>query len=401
MFYVSCNPGFEKGLEAEIKEIWPWLIETNGQHTQLPYPPMTVEHGGILVDCPLEMGIQFNFFLKTAHRVLWRLAEFRVRDFPKMFEKVRSLPWEKFLTSHQIEWSVSASKSRLNHEKRIEETCSEAFAKAAMKIPMTSEHVHKIFVRVHDDLCSISLDSSGEHLHKRGWGSRKGEAPLRETIAAFVLRALIGPTNPAQLAQTCLVDPMCGSGTLLLEAASLFEPNFNRKFDFLYWKNVPKLFKTELWRKNYKLLKRGGAFAAYRGYDMDEKVIQAARLNFEDMQSQLQIQIANLEFQKQNLFEEAAEPLPNQNIWCVSNPPYGERLRVQGQKEFSYDDLLLQMIKKFKPQKVGLLLPDKNLVKNIKAPVGFRKSSESSFSNGGLDVVFLIFTAEPLNPPTH
>jgi putative N6-adenine-specific DNA methylase len=401
MFYVSCNPGFEEAVAAEIKESWTWLIGLNGMPNATAYPEMTLEKGGVTVDAPLEYGLQLNFFLKTAHRILWRVAEFRVRDFPKMFEKVRQIPWTKYLETPDVEWVVSASKSRLNHEKRIEDTCREAFAKAFPGKPEGKNPVQQIFVRVHDDLCSISLDSSGEHLHKRGWGTRKGEAPLRETLAAFVLRQLIGDTPPAALSQITLVDPMCGSGTLLLEAASLWKPNFGREYPFMHWKQTPKIFKTELWKKNYRLLNEESPFKAMTGFDLDDKVLAAARENLQDLKTQTGLN-PQIRFEKENLFEGTGQI--DGVVWCVSNPPYGERLRVQGQGEFSYEDLLARMAQKFSAKRVGLLLPDKTMVRNLRPPEGFQKLLEVPFSNGGLDVVFLIYTAStevPRHPPTR
>jgi len=403
MFYVPCNPGFEEDLQTEIRECWPWLIALNGAANASAIPEMIPQHGGVSIDAPLELGIQLNFFLKTAHRVLWRVGDFRTRDFPKLFEKVRQIPWEKYLVSNQVEWVVSAGKSRLNNEKRIEETCREAFASVKGLSPGAPQ---KIYVRIFDDQCTLSLDSSGEHLHKRGWGTRKGEAPLRETLSAFVLRQMMTDASPGELGQITLVDPMCGSGTLLLEAASLWKPNFARAYSFLNWKNTPKLFKTELWKKNYKLLTAETPFAAYRGFDVDEKVLGAARENLQDLCKILSIEKLDIRFEMQDLFAETKDPSFGK-VWCIANPPYGERLRVQqkgGKGEFSYDDLLARMAEKHRAQKIGLLLPNKMLVKNIKPPMNYKLNLEIPFSNGGLDVLFLVYnslTAEPLHPPRH
>lgn len=425
MFYIPCNLGFEEEVVTEIKESWPWLISPNGGANTFPYPEIEIDRGGVSVDVPLEFGVQFNFFLKTAHRVLWRLADFKTRDFPKLFEKVKQIPWEKYLSSDQVEWVVAASKSRLNNEKRIEETCAEAFAKSvgAKQLGKSlTQFPQKIFVRVFDDHCTISLDSSGEHLHKRGWGTRKGEAPLRETLAAFMLRKMMNEASPAELAQITLVDPMCGSGTLLLEGISLWRPNFARDFSFFNWKHSPKIFKTELWRKNYKLLGSDHPFGAYVGYDFDEKILMAARENFADLQNltvEGSTRDVQLSFEIQNLFANGnLSPAATAvgKIWCVANPPYGERLRVQGQShgqlhgkgqaEFFYDDLLAKIASKFNADKLGILLPDKLIVKNLKSLAGYEKTMEFSFSNGGLDVIFLIYikskpTEARQHPPKH
>lgn len=388
-FYISCALGFEETVAAEIRQAWPLMIEINGQANQSPLPEMTLEKGGVLVKAPLALGLQLNFFLKTAHRVLFRLAEFKVRDFPKLYEKIQKIPWGNILNGPALEWQVSASKSRLNNEKRIEETCQESFAKVAGEIQGTAKASQTVYVRIHDDLCTISLDSSGEHLHKRGWGVLKGEAPLRETLAAYMIMEMIGESPLTKTQQVAFVDPMCGSGTLVLEAASLWQPVFARNFAFLEWKNTPKIFKSPLLKKNYKLLQKQAPFKTYWGFDLDGKVIQAASENLKSLQEKTEIENLKVRFEEESLF--AGETKTLGPVWCLTNPPYGERLHVQGQEEFSYQDLVQRMADKFSAEKIGVLLPNKSLVRALKAPEGYRKQKDLAFSNGGLEVLFLIF----------
>jgi putative N6-adenine-specific DNA methylase len=393
-FYISCSLGFEETLAQEIRQCWPQLIEINSQANGNPLPEMTFEMGGVLIKTSFELGLQLNFFLKTAHRVLWRVTDFKVRDFPKLFEKVQKIPWGNYLNGTEIEWVVAASKSRLNNEKRIEETCREAFAKISMKIQGASKSVQAIYVRVYEDHCTISLDASGENLHKRGWGVLKGEAPLRETLAAFLIREMMENARPEKTQQVTVVDPMCGSGTIILEAASLWQPVFDREFSFLEWKNTPKIFKSPLLKKNYKLLQKQAPFKSYLGYDIEEKVLVAARENQKSLESKTEIENLKIRFENENIFEGEKKSLGP--VWCITNPPYGERLHIQGQsngqESFSYQDLLQRMADKFSAEKIGVLLPNKNIVKALKAPEGYKKRKEIPFSNGGLEVVYLIYT---------
>lgn len=397
-FYISCNLGFEEALVQEIRQCWPQLIEINGRPNSSPLPEMTPEMGGVLVKTSFELGLQLNYFLKTAHRILWRIAEFKVRDFPKLFEKVQKIPWGNYLKGANTKWIVAASKSRLNNEKRIEETCIEAFARIAAKISdknqETSQATQDIYVRLYEDFCTISLDSSGENLYKRGWGMLKGEAPLRETLAAFLIREMMEKALPDKTQQVTVVDPMCGSGTILLEAASLWQPVFKREFSFLEWKNTPKIFKSPLLEKNYKLLPQQAPFKSYLGYDIDEKVLVAARENQKLLESKTEIKNLKIRFENENLFKDEKKNLGP--VWCITNPPYGERLYVQGreakdQVSFSYQGLLQRMADKFSAEKIGLLLPNKRDVKNLQAPEGYKKRKGIAFSNGGLEVVFLIY----------
>lgn len=393
-FYISCQLGFEESLQGEIREVWPWLIGLNGQPHQEALPEMVQEKGGVLIKTSFELGLQLNFFLKTAHRVLWRVAEFKVRDFPKLFEKIQKIPWGNYLQSREVEWVVAAAKSRLNHEKRIEETCKEAFQKISGKITEPKEasesFKQSVYVRLYDDLCTVSLDTSGENLHKRGWGSMKGEAPLRETLASYLVRQLMEEVSPAHLKEVTMVDPLCGSGTILLEAASLWQPVFKRAFSFLKWKNTPKILKSALLSKNYQFLSDPTPFKKYLGFDLNEKVLVAARENLRVMKEHTAVGDFDIRFEKEDLFSGAVRT--EGEVWCLANPPYGERLHVQGQDVFSYQDLLQRLGDKFHAEKIGVLLPNKSLVRSLTAPSGYHKTKEVPFSNGGLDVLFLVFS---------
>ncbi|MGZ3746951.1 MAG: THUMP domain-containing class I SAM-dependent RNA methyltransferase [Pseudobdellovibrionaceae bacterium] len=392
-FYISCALGFEEILMGEIRRCWPQLIQINGQANLSPLPEMSVERGGILIKTSFELGLQLNFFLKTAHRVLWRIAEFKVRDFPKLFEKLQKIPWVQYLKGPQVEWVVAASKSRLNNEKRIAETCLEAFAKVAGKIQGSSQFSQRVYVRIHDDLCTLSLDSSGENLYKRGWGIQKGEAPLRETLAAFLIQEMMGEAPPSKTQQVTLVDPLCGSGTIILEGASIWQPNFEREFSFLEWKNAPKIFKSPFLKQNYKQLPQQAPFKSYLGYDIENNVLQAAEENRKSLETKTQIKNLKIRFENENLF--AGEKKSLGPVWCITNPPYGERLHVQGRGQineaFSYQELVQRMADKFSAEKIGVLLPNKSIVRNLRAPEGYKKKAEIPLSNGGLDVVYLIF----------
>ena len=388
-FYISCALGFEKTVAAEIRKAWPLLIEINGQANQSPPPEMILEKGGVFVKAPLALGLQLNFFLKTAHRVLWRMAEFKVRDFPKLYEKVQKIPWGNILNGPILEWQVSAAKSRLNNEKRIEETCQEAFAKVVSKIQGAAKGAQTVYVRIHEDLCTISLDSSGEHLHKRGWAVLKGEAPLRETLAAYMIMEMIGETPLTKTQQVSFVDPMSGSGTLVLEAASLYQAVFARNFAFLEWKNTPKILKSPLLKKNYKLLQKQAPFKTYWGFDLNGAMVKAALENLKSLQDKTEIENLKVRFEEESLF--AGEKKTLGPVWCLTNPPYGERLHVQGQAEFSYQELVQRMADKFSAEKIGVLLPNKSLVRALMAPEGYRKQKDLAFSHGGLEVLLLIF----------
>lgn len=243
-FFVGCNIHFESELELELREIWPLLIGLDGRAHGDPLEILEMVPGGILLQAPLHLGLQINFFSKLANRVLLRLHESRVRDFPKLFQILKDLRKDPFVQGQNLGVEVAASESRLNNEKRIEEIVHELYG-------VHEDSPQRLYIRMYQDLCSVSLDTTGSHLHKRSQRVSQGEAPLRETLAAFVLRKMIGERSAAELQTIDLVDPMCGTGTLLREASTLFQASKRQDFSFLSWPQTPKLLKSSGLFGNY------------------------------------------------------------------------------------------------------------------------------------------------------
>ncbi|HRO68672.1 MAG TPA: RNA methyltransferase, partial [Pseudobdellovibrionaceae bacterium] len=268
--FVSTPLGFESEAEREIKEAWPELLDASGRPHSAVLPEGEWTKGGIEYALDPFTAVQLNFFLKTANRILIRLDRFKVRDFPKLHERLRKIDLKSWIGSAPIRFEVSASKSRLGHEGRIRETAAKAW-----NVPESDEGV-RVFIRIQDDLCDVSLDSSGEHLHKRGVHVLRGEAPLRENIAAFCLRRLIGESAPGELSQITLIDPMCGSGTFLSEAATLWSPLFRRRFSFQDFGRLPKLFKQPQFAANYRMTPEI-PFRRFVGFDVDTKMVDVSR----------------------------------------------------------------------------------------------------------------------------
>ncbi|MEZ0392068.1 MAG: RNA methyltransferase, partial [Pseudobdellovibrionaceae bacterium] len=318
-FFVGCNIHFESELEKEIREFWPYLIELDGRPHAHALTILETVPGGLLLEAPLHIGLQINFFSKLANRVLLRVKEFKVRDFPKLFQTLQSLKKDPLLQNLKFNYQVSASESRLNNEKRLKEILLEVFGAE------TEDSEQSLFLRMHQDLCSLSLDSTGLHLHKRSQRTSQGAAPLRETLAAFCVRKLIGDEGIAFLQKFTLVDPMCGTGTLLREAATLYQPTLRHDFSFLQWAQTPKIFKSSQLRNNYPEFHP--LFAGLKGLDRDEKSVERA-------QASLQALGHSSEISNEDLFKTTAKS--EKLCWVIANPPYGERLKA----EFTPRDLL-------------------------------------------------------------
>nr|BFD59967.1 class I SAM-dependent RNA methyltransferase [Bdellovibrio sp. CKG001] len=389
-FFVATPLDFEKRTLAEMKEVWPYLLGKDAKPHSLPFPEVAVLEGGLEFETELFIGLQLNFFLKTANRILLRMTSFKAKDLPKFYQKFKGLPWLDFLPHANVTWEVAAQKSRLNNEKRLQESAETALNEV-FKGQKGTESCASIYIRMDDDLCTISLDSTGEHLHKRGWSVLKGEAPLRETIAAFLLEEMIGNTSSAELAGITLLDPMMGSGTFLGEARALWAGQFSREFAFKKWKRAPKLFASSSFALNYTLPARM-PFKAYVGYDIDADMIPAAEKNFAEVERQLQVvQRAGFVSAPHNFIHGDALKLETSQdgpLWLVVNPPYGERLPVADHGGLK--TLVKELCLRHKPQKIGVLYPEKERLSAV--PAGYKLIKEIRVNNGGLRCLFTILT---------
>ena len=274
---------------------------------------------------PVPGGVEFrgglreiylaNLWLRSASRVLVRVDFFRCRSFPELFQRARRQPWGQFLRPHDP-FTVQASSrgSRLFHTGRLAECVGEAVGGALggeAVAPATTGQ--RLLVRLEDDLCQLSVDSSGELLHRRGYRQERAPAPLRETLAAGMLLLAGWAGGEA------LVDPLCGSGTLPIEAALLAAgrpPGAERSFAFMDWPG----YRPGLWQA--LLTEAAGRQTVpevrIEGSDRDSEVMALARRNAEraGVGTSLQWQNASLE-------ERVLPPGPG---LLVANPPYGERL---------------------------------------------------------------------------
>ncbi|BBO90032.1 RNA methyltransferase [Desulfosarcina ovata subsp. ovata] len=223
-YFAAVPPGFEAGCRQELIDLG---LDPAG---------VTVEAGGIgftgrLMDC-----LRANLYLRTATRVLMRIGDFRATNRRRLEKKSAEIAWELFLEPGPLPAiKVSSHRSRLYHTAAIAQTIRSGIARRLNAAPPSSPGTgipQTLFARLVEDRLTLSLDSSGEPLYKRGFKMGAARAPLRETLAAAILMAAgYDPSNP-------LVDPMCGSGSFSLEAAMQAKhmaPGVNRPFAFQGW----------------------------------------------------------------------------------------------------------------------------------------------------------------------
>ena len=173
---------------------------------------------------------------------------------------------------------------------------------------------YPIYVFIHKDKVTLTIDTSGTALHKRGYRERANKAPIRETLAAAIMELV--PWRPGRT----LVDPMCGSGTLLIEAAMKginMAPGMNREFISEKWRTMDKKIWWDVRREAYAQMNEEVDFKIY-GYDIDEEALEIARENAE---------IAGVADYIEFRYGDATEFTSDEEYgFIVTNPPYGERL---------------------------------------------------------------------------
>ena len=311
--FAVTAPGLESLCAAELSE-----LGVRGR----------VEEGGVTFSGDFIAIARANLWLRTASRVLVRVAEFRATAFHELERRANRIEWSRYVTSgSHVAFRVTCKKSKLYHSDAVAQRFGEAVLRAVPSVETgrvksqdeeddaTGGIDRQLFVvRFAHDVCTVSADSSGALLHLRGYRQQLAKAPLRETLAAAVLLGA-GWTGDAPL-----VDPMCGSGTIPIEAARIarrIAPGRDRTFAFLRWPDAD----TDAWSTlladalSHELTHAPVSIA---GFDRDEGAIAAARANAERAGV-----LDDVQFVVQPISALAAAPPPG---LIASNPPYGVRV---------------------------------------------------------------------------
>lgn len=358
LFYLVVPPGLENLALSELSEKFPGLQAVS-------------EKGGVLLTAPFEIGLAFHHYLKIPTEIRLRIAEFKCRDLPKLYQKVSNIRWGQYLLGGQFTLSVASSKSRLLNEKKIAASVAEGIARHFQKQPpkkVSGALPHEVHVRFFDDQCTISMDLAGAPLYQRGYKAQKALAPIRENLGAALFYALwleIGPFRD-------LLDPLCGTGTFLLEAERFWQ---KEEREFLFSKHAD-------WKPaEISILAQGPR--NFFALDKSEEPLKALRETLSDKTS-------NWNLVKQDVLKEKPIPLASQDLAIISNPPYGERLKLPLPPKEFYPKLMDQLIS-YQPKGIGLILP-KQYEKNIPERIaGYHCSKKIEFKNGGLSVVYGIW----------
>ncbi len=373
-FFISTAIGFEDELLAELMEIWPFLLNQNLRENNHPFRLVNKIKGGVEIETDLNLGYQINYFSKLAHRVLLRINDFTCTDFSKFMRKLGESEQDLKSFGSDFEFKISCSESVINNEKKVEEIVRKVFDK-----PTGKYFLHKVYLRIFRNQVTISLDTSGEHLHFRGNKPLSAEAPLRSTIAQFMLRQMSQHEN---VSSVIWADLMSGSGTLGIEIATSHKP-MKREFAFQKFNNVPKMFKMDLLFNNY--LQRPQRYYKIVSNEISQQTFSSLQENCKKFDIQLMNQdYFNLDIDSVDLLKSIeADSKVGRKLWIILNPPYGERL-----KQGVAVEQILQKAQALRAEKIGILFPDDFRKSNFS---GWQIESSHPVSNGGLKTFFNVW----------
>lgn len=318
---LPCHFGLEAVLKREIYD--------------LGYEIERVEDGRITFTGDADAVCRANIFLRTAERVLICVGRFKAFTYDELFENVKACPWEEYIPGNARFWVTKANtvNSRLFSSSDIQSIVKKAMVermKQKYDVSWFAEDGDDYPVRVfiNKDEVTVCLDTTGESLHKRGYRTQAGRAPISETLAAALI--MFTPWKSDRI----LVDPFCGSGTFAIEAAMLaagIAPGMNRGFTSEKWTNFigKKLWYDAVSEAREQI--RTDIRTDIQGYDIDASVIKTAKDNARRAGVDKLIH-----FQQRPVSELSHS---GKYGFIITNPPYGERLEEKEALPVLYGEL--------------------------------------------------------------
>lgn len=305
---APCHFGLEAVMKREIQD--------------LGYEISRVEDGKVTFSGDAEAVAYANLFLRTTERVLIQAGRFEAGTWEELFERIRAIPWERYIPKDGKFWVAKASsiKSRLFSPSDIQSIMKKAMVERMKShygvswFPETGA-AFPIRVFLYKDMVTVGIDTTGESLHKRGYRTLTSKAPITETLAAALI--MLTPWK----ADRILVDPFCGSGTFPIEAAMIaanMAPGMNRSFLSEDWNGlIPKKLWYEAMDEANDLVNTE-VETDIQGYDIDGEIIRAARQNAE------RAGVDHLIHFQQRPVSSLSHP--KKYGFLITNPPYGQRL---------------------------------------------------------------------------
>lgn len=300
----------------------------------LGYESLKVENGKVTFEGDWNAVARANLWLRTGERVLIKLGEFEARTFDELFDQTKALPWEEFLPEDAMfPVEGKSHESQLSSVPACQGIVKKAIVQALQRCYRRERFEEtgprfRVLIALHKNLATLTIDTTGIGLHKRGYRQLTAPAPLRETLAASLI--ILSRWRPDRI----LLDPFCGSGTLLIEAglmAKNIAPGAMRDFDAGKW----PVMGQDVWdlaKQEAEALRRDDAeLRGLFGSDLSGEALSMARYH---------AKLAGLE--KDIFFEKKAVKdvqTKKKYGYLITNPPYGERLGEKPEVDRMYEDL--------------------------------------------------------------
>jgi putative N6-adenine-specific DNA methylase len=333
--FVVAPPGLEPALVSEAVEAGFGEVRT--------------EPGGVSFPGGWTDAWRANLCLRGASRVLVRIGSFRAMHLAQLDKRARKFPWHEVLRPDvPVKVEATCRASRIYHAGAAAERIATAI-REELRAPVVADAEVRVMARIEDDLCTISVDSSGEPLHRRGHKEEVGKAPMRETLAALFLRECgFRGTEP-------VVDPMCGSGTFVLEAAEIatgLAPGRSRSFAF----ERLATFDADVWAgQRGETTVRDTGFR-FHGFDRDAGAIRMSAANATRAGVQ-----GITAFSQQDIAE--LRPPEGPAGLVIVNPPYGTRIGNRKLLFALHARLGTVLKERFGGWRVGLVTSDEGLAR--------------------------------------
>lgn len=361
--FLVASPGLESLLAEEAR--------AKG------FKDATVVKGGVTLQGAWPDVWRANLEIRGATRVLARIAAFRAMHLAQLDKRARRVPWNDVLRPETpVRVEAACKSSRIYHSGAATQRIEKAI-RDTLGAPISPEAEITIMARLEDDLCTLSIDTSGELLHKRGHKDAVHRAPMRETLAALFLRACGYDGHEP------VIDPMCGSGTFVVEAAEIaagLDPGRARSFAFEHLAS----FDAAAWEKMRTSSVAITPAVRFYGSDRDAGAIAMSRANAKRAGVD-----GFIDF-RQHAVSELHPPQGPPGLVIV-NPPYGTRLGDRSSLVPLYRALGQTLMTRFSGWRVGIITSETSLARATGLPFG---ALAARASHGGLRVQ--LFLTAPL-----
>ena len=338
------------------------------------------ENGGARFHGTLEDAMRANLWLRSADRVLLVVGRFEARSFEELFEGVKALPWERFIPADaRFPVSGKCARSQLMSVRDCQAITKKAIVerlKERYRLTWFEESAETVAIDValHGDVAQLTLDASGVALNRRGYRTWNGEAPLRETLAASLVS--LSPWRPGMR----LHDPMCGTGTLMIEAAMQMAnraPGLTREFALESWRDMPKAAFDAI-RAEAKAAFDPDRIEGITGSDIDPEAVELANRHLRQAGLAGRVQFTVADARNCQIDGERGA--------FLCNPPYGERLSDRKACEELYREMGLLL-----RRHPGFTLSAITSHPGFERCFGRRADKKRRFYNGRLECEFMTF----------